>query len=132
MKYEILIMMLPDLKDDKRQELILKIEKILDGKIVKKEDWGLKNLAYKIKHQEQAYYLLYYLETEIDNLNKFKKMSAINKEIMRIFILKHEKKWPFEMKTTKDLKFPERRQPRKDGKNQGSNLEKRPIKASYK
>jgi ribosomal protein S6 len=38
MKYEILIMMLPNLKDDKRQELILKIEKILDGKIVKKED----------------------------------------------------------------------------------------------
>jgi ribosomal protein S6 len=49
-------------------------------------------LAYKIKHQEQAYYLLYYLEAEIDNLNKFKKMSAINKDIMRTFILKHDKK----------------------------------------
>lgn len=132
MKYEILIMMFPNLTDKKRQDLILKIEKILNAKIVKKEDWGLRKLAYKIKHQDQSYYLLYYLETDINDLNQFKKMVSINKEIMRIFILKHEKKWPFEMRTSKDLKFPERKQIRRDNKNGQTNLEKRPIKESYK
>ncbi|BDV03297.1 MAG: hypothetical protein HPPSJP_0180 [Candidatus Hepatoplasma scabrum] len=132
MKYEILIMLFPNLTETKQQDLILKIEKILNAKIIKKEDWGLKKLAYKIKHQEQAHYLLYYLETEIDNLNKFKKMISINKDVMRIFVLKHEKKWPFEMKTSKDLKFPERKQIRRDGKNMQTNLEKRPVKESYK
>lgn len=115
-KYELLILLQPTLKKEDLEKLIKEIESKLSGKIVERNNWGLKTLAYKIKHKTEAYYLHYYLETTSEAIMEFKKFSLIEKKIMRQIILRHENKWPFEMKTTKDLKFPERRE-RNDGFN---------------
>lgn len=107
-KYEVLVLLKPNLSEQAQQALISKIEVQLGGTIIKKEDWGLKLLAYKIKKFEQAHYLLYYVETESKNIIEFRKMSLITLDILRNLIIHHEKEWPFNLKTTRNLEFPDR------------------------
>ncbi len=108
-KYEILMLLRPNLEADVKSKTIEKAEKLIGGNIVKKEEWGLKKLAYPIKKEVEADYILYYVETEGDNVIEFRKAVNISKEIMRTLILVHEKDFPFNMKTTKDMKIVERK-----------------------
>jgi len=108
-KYEVLLLLKPTLAKEDLIKLIEKIEAKLGGTIVKKEEWGLKKLAYDIKKFKEAYYVLYYVETEFENIATLKNMIAVDKDILRPMILRHDKKWPFEYKTGKDLKFPVRK-----------------------
>lgn len=98
-----------------KNETISKIEGIVGGNVVKKEEWGLKKLAYPIKKQVEADYTLYYVEANPENIVEVKKQINIMKDVLRAMILVHEKDWPFNYKTSADLKFPERkpRAPRK-------------------
>ena len=108
-KYEILVLLRPNLKADVKSKTIDKAEKLIGGKIVKKEEWGLKKLAYPIKKEVEADYILYYVETEGENVIEYRKMVNISKEIMRTLILVHEKDFPFNRKTTKGMKLRERK-----------------------
>ena len=47
----------PKMADDKFNELIEQIKKT-GGKILKKENWGLRTLAYKIKKNSKGYYYM--------------------------------------------------------------------------
>ena len=111
-KYEILVLLRPNLEAGVKSETIKKAEELIGGNIVKKEDWGTKKLAYPIKKEVEADYILYYVETKGENVIEFRKAVNISKEIMRTLILVHEKDFPFNRKTTKDMKLVERK-PRK-------------------
>ncbi len=109
-KYEILVLLNSNLEKVKLDKLIKDVEAKIAGNIVKKEDWGVKKLAYKIKKLDKAHYVLYYVETTPEAIDNLKEFIALNsKDVIRPIILKHEKKWPFEYKTTKDIKFPEKK-----------------------
>ena len=108
-KYEVLLLIKPNLDKEELNKLINTIEEKLGGNIVKKEDWGEKNLAYVIKKFRKAYYILYYVETKSENIDLLKHLIAINKDILRPMILRHEKKWPYEYKNASEIKFPERK-----------------------
>ncbi|BDV02132.1 MAG: hypothetical protein HPAVJP_0210 [Candidatus Hepatoplasma vulgare] len=109
-KYEVMLLFQPTLDKDMLFQEMSEAEKQLGGTIIRKDEWGLRKLAYPISKFLEAYYVIYYIETEPVNIIEFKKMLTIKKEIIRNMIIKHEKKWPFEMKTTKDLVFQNRRQ----------------------
>jgi ribosomal protein S6 len=67
----------------------------------------------------EAEYILYYVETEGENVIEFRKAVNISKEIMRALVLVHEKDFPFNRRTTKDMVIQKReRKPRfnKDAK----------------
>ena len=83
--YENLFVVRPDLTQAKVDELTAKYAKVISdkgGKIVKQENWGLRDLAYKIQKNRKAYYaiiemerlmrldenLLRYLTTKIDEI----------------------------------------------------------------
>lgn len=117
-KYEVMLLLNPNLDKDALAKLVSSIETKLGGNIVKKEDWGIKDLAYKIEKSRKAYYVLYYVETTSENIQSLKDMIAITKDIVRPMILRHEKKWPFEYKTAAELKFPA---PRPKGSRPGYN-----------
>lgn len=114
-KYEVLLLLNPELSKEEMEKLQDKVETKLGGNIVKKEDWGVKDLAYQINKSRKAYYVLYYIETTSEAVISFKEMIAVDKDIIRPMILRHERKWPFEYKTAKELKFPERK-PRREFK----------------
>ena len=108
-KYEILLLLNHKMEKKDLEKLISNIETKIGGNIVKKEDWGIKKLAYKINKEDKAYYILYFIETTSENIASLKEFISITKNIIRPMILRHERKWPFEYKTAKELKFPERR-----------------------
>ncbi len=108
-KYELLVLLRPKLEKDELSKLVKEIEKKLGGKVIKKEDWGIKKLSYQIKKENEAYYLLYYVETDSEKIDLYKKFSLLNKNIIREMILVHHKEWPFNQKTSKDIIIPVRK-----------------------
>lgn len=109
-KYEVLFLINPSLDKAEITKITADLESKLSGKIVKKEEWGLKKLAYKINNFVEGVYVLYYVETTPDAILDVKEYLSINKKnIIRSLILKHDKAFPFEMKTSKEIKFPERK-----------------------
>ncbi len=109
-KYEVLLLINPNMDDDSKSKLIEEVESKFTGEIVKKEDWGIKETAYPIKKQDKAHYILWYVETPSSDIKALKEMIAIDTNVLRPMILKHEKDFPFNLKTSKDIKFPERKQ----------------------
>ncbi len=70
--YELVLMYKPDLSATDLAKLVDEITaktKDLGGKLTLSEDWGLKNLAYKIDKFEKAYYQIYSLEIEAIKVN---------------------------------------------------------------
>lgn len=108
-KYEVLLLIKPELNKDELKELISQVEEKLGGKIKSKEEWGIRELAYKIDKDTKAFYVHYYIETTPEAIDALKALIAVEKNIIRPMILRHEKAWPTDLKTSKELKFPERK-----------------------
>ena len=53
------------------------------GKVVKTETWGLKNLAYKIKRNRKAHFVLLNIEAPAGVIAELERQTAINEDIIR-------------------------------------------------
>ena len=96
-KFEAVILLNPDLSsanlkkhEDSFKELMIG----LNGSVFSKEDWGLRNLNYKIKNFKKAFYQFYQLEIEGSKIQNIKKNINQNEQIIRHLFVKvknHEK-----------------------------------------
>ena len=53
------------------------------GKVMKTETWGLKNLAYKIKRNRKAHFVLLNLDAPAGVVAELERQTAINEDIIR-------------------------------------------------
>ena len=53
------------------------------GKITKTETWGLKNLAYKIKRNRKAHFVLLNIEAPAGTVAELERQTAINEDVIR-------------------------------------------------
>ena len=53
------------------------------GKIAKTETWGLKNLAYKIKRNRKAHFVLLNIEAPAGVITELERQTAINEDVIR-------------------------------------------------
>ena len=96
-KFEAVILLSPDLSSanlKKQEDSLKKLFIGLNGSIFSKEDWGLRNLNYKIKNFKKAFYKFYQLEIEGSKIQNIKKNINQNEEIIRHLFVKvknHEK-----------------------------------------
>lgn len=68
--YELTVVMAGKTTAAKKKDAVERIEKIVaasKGKVTKSDDWGVKDLAYKIKKQDEGLFL--YFELELPALN---------------------------------------------------------------
>ena len=72
---------------DKYNELINKSS----GKVIKIEEWGLLNLANKIKNYKRGFYIHYKFEGTINTLNEIEKKIKLDSSIIRHLIVKYKK-----------------------------------------
>ena len=75
-KFEAVILLSPDLSSvnlKKQEDSFKKLLIGLSGSIFSKEDWGLRDLSYKIKNFKKAFYKFYQLEIEGSKYSKYKK-----------------------------------------------------------
>ena len=53
------------------------------GKIHKREYWGLRSLAYRIKKNRKGHYIMFSLETDSDTLKEYERIMGLNEDVLR-------------------------------------------------
>ncbi len=61
------------------------------GKVVKIEEWGLLNLANKIKNYKKGFYIHYKFEGNSKTLNEINKKIKIDGSVIRHLVVKYKK-----------------------------------------
>ena len=61
------------------------------GKVVKIEEWGLLNLANKIKNYKKGFYIHYKFEGNKKTLDEIKKKIKVDNSIIRYLTVKYKK-----------------------------------------
>ena len=61
------------------------------GKVVKIEEWGLLNLANKIKNYKKGFFIHYKFEGNRDTLNNIEKTIKVDSSIIRYLTVKYKK-----------------------------------------
>ena len=76
---------------DKIKEKYSSIINDNQGKVVKIEEWGLLNLARKIKKYNKGFYIHYKFEGNKETLEEIKKKIKTDRSIIRHLIVKYRK-----------------------------------------
>lgn len=90
--YELVVLLHPDLEIDVEAP-IKKVEGIITaagGKIAKRENWGKKRLAYRIKHQDFAIYVYFEVELPTEAVRSVENTLLITDEVLRHILVVHE------------------------------------------
>src|SRR5438270_9759688 len=83
--YELVVLLHPDLEID-ADAPISKLEKLVDnvdGKVVKRDNWGKKRLAYRIKKQNFAVYVYFELLLDPLKVRQLENTILITEEVLR-------------------------------------------------
>ena len=93
-QYEIAVLYHPDLEVDltKAEEKIIKIFTDNGGKVVGTDNWGKRKLAYIIKKQEYAVYVIYTVDMPSEGVKKVEGILNITDEVVRYLITKPDLK----------------------------------------
>jgi small subunit ribosomal protein S6 len=59
-----------------------------NGKVVRTETWGLKQIAYKIAKNRKAHYVLLALDAPGDTVSELERQSSINEDILRFLTIR--------------------------------------------
>ncbi|MEX0934564.1 MAG: 30S ribosomal protein S6 [Candidatus Saccharimonadales bacterium] len=91
-QYELAVLLHPDLEID-IQTPLERLEKDITGsggKIIKRDDWGKRKLAYPINKHTFAIYFFYILETEPNKVDALEQSLRLNNEVIRHLIVKFD------------------------------------------
>lgn len=92
-KYELMLIINPELTDDERNNSIadIKLELTSAGvKIIGEDIWWVKDLAYKIRSSKTGYYIIYNIESDWSKFFDITKSFNIKKDIWRHMFIKIE------------------------------------------
>ncbi len=90
--YELVVLLHPDLEIDVEAP-IAKVEGLVaavDGKVLKRDNWGKKRLAYRIARQDFAIYVYFELELEPEKVQELDRTILITEEVLRHILVVHE------------------------------------------
>ncbi len=93
-QYEIAVLYHPDLEVDltKAEERVAKIIATNGGKITATDNWGKRKLAYSIKGQEHAVYVIYTAEIPGEGVKKVESTLNITDEVIRYLLTRPDLK----------------------------------------
>ena len=92
--YENTIVAKQDLAEKEIKVLREKYNELINnssGKVIKIEEWGLLNLAYKIKNYKKGIYLHFKFEGNKNTLNEIEKKIRIDSSVIRYLTVKYKK-----------------------------------------
>ena len=91
--YEHVCMVRGDLPQNQIDSINVKIQEIIEkfsGKILKKELWGIRNLAYPINKHKRASYTMFNFEVSPDGLKELERVLRVNENVIRYLTMKIE------------------------------------------
>ena len=92
--YEHTLIAKQDLDDQKAKTLIKKYEEIINnnsGKVLKTEEWGLRNFSHKIKNNKKGFYFHIKLEGTGKTISELEKAENIDQMLIRFLTVKVKK-----------------------------------------
>jgi small subunit ribosomal protein S6 len=93
-QYELVVLYHPDLEVDltKAEEKVKKILESNGGKVTATDNWGKRKLAYAIKKQEHAVYVVYTVEMPGPGIKKVESTLNITSEVLRYLLTRPDLK----------------------------------------
>ena len=83
-RYELMLLLRPDLEDDKLQSAVEKVTRAIvnaGGSLSKVSPWGKRRLAYPIQHLREASYFLIHFDVEPSAVREIERGLLISEEI---------------------------------------------------
>ncbi len=93
-KFEAIILISPEVSKSNLNDTLKNFEENVSnntGKIKNKEDWGLRDLSYKIDHYSKAFYNFYQIEIDGDKIESIKKTLNQDENFIRHLFVRVEK-----------------------------------------
>jgi small subunit ribosomal protein S6 len=93
-QYETVFILNPVLSEEQIKETVQKFEDFLvsrGAKMISKENWGLKKLAYPIQHKKSGFYHMFEYNLEGDPVNDLEVEFRRDERIMRYLTVKLDK-----------------------------------------
>ena len=92
--FEAVILLSPEITNKLRSSCLDNLNKIItdnSGKIINEEDWGLRDLSYKINNFSKAFYNFYQVEIEGDKIESITKALNQDESFIRHLFIRVEK-----------------------------------------
>jgi small subunit ribosomal protein S6 len=96
-RYELMLLLRPDLEDDKLQSAVEKVTRAIvnaGGSLSKVSPWGKRRLAYPIQHLREASYFLIHFDIEPSAVRDIERGLLISEEILRHLVTVIEDRGP--------------------------------------
>jgi len=95
-KYEIMLLISNTVDEPKANQIYSDLKALLKVEDIKEEKLGSQELAYKIKKCDHAFYYIMKFESDSpENINEFKRLTLINKNVLRHLIINIEKDYGY-------------------------------------
>jgi len=90
--YELVVLLHPDLEIDVETP-IKKVEGLVGaagGQVIKRDNWGKRRLAYRIRKQDFAIYVYFELRLDPSKVRELENTILITEEVLRHILVVHE------------------------------------------
>jgi small subunit ribosomal protein S6 len=90
--YELMVLLHPDLEIDVEAP-ISKVEGLVEaagGRVIKRDNWGKKRLAYRIARQDFAIYVYFEIQLDPTSVTRLESSILITEEVLRHILVSHE------------------------------------------
>jgi len=90
--YELMVLLHPDLEIDVETP-IAKIDSLIEavgGRVTKRDNWGKKRLAYRIRKQDFAIYVYFEMQLDPSKVSQLDSTILITEEVLRHILVVHE------------------------------------------
>ncbi len=93
-KYESIIIVNPNLEEEALKALETKFTDLINenGTVESVENLGKKKLAYEIKKNKEAYYILFNFEAKPDSIKELERIYLITDDSITFIVVKKEEK----------------------------------------
>ena len=91
--YESVLIARQDLGASQINTLVSELSEVIKkegGEVVKVDNWGLKNLAYRIKKNRKGYYVLLNIVAPAKAIFEYERLIRLNEDIIRYMTVKVE------------------------------------------
>lgn len=89
--YESVLIARQDLGVSQVNELVSNLSDVIKnqgGEVVKTDNWGLKNLAYRIKKNRKGHYVLLNIVAPANAIKEYERLMRLNEDIIRYMTVK--------------------------------------------
>jgi small subunit ribosomal protein S6 len=89
--YENIFLVRPDVSSAQVETLAQEFTSVIEnggGSVPKTEHWGLRNLAYRIKKNRKAHYVLFNIDAPHEAVHEMERQMGLNEDVMRVLTIR--------------------------------------------